>query len=56
VLAFAAGFIGVLLSPVHLCLALTRDYFHADWAPLYRLLLPSVALLGATAVGLWFIW
>jgi len=55
VLAFAAGFIGVLLSPVHLCLALTRDYFHADWAPLYRLLLPSVALLGATAVGLWFI-
>lgn len=55
VLAFAAGFIGVLLSPVHLCLALTRDYFHADWAPLYRLLLPSVALLGATAVGLWFV-
>lgn len=55
VLAFAAGFIGVLLSPVHLCLALTRDYFHADWAPLYRLLLPSVALLGLAAVGLWFI-
>lgn len=55
VLAFAAGFIGILLSPVHLCLALTRDYFHADWAPVYRLLLPSAALLGATAVGLWFI-
>ncbi|MFQ5814621.1 MAG: DUF401 family protein, partial [Anaerolineae bacterium] len=55
VLAYAAGFIGVLLSPMHLCLALTRDYFHADWAPLYRLLLPSVALLGAAAVGLWFI-
>ena len=55
VLAFAAGFIGVLLSPVHLCLALTRDYFHADWAPLYRLLLPSVALLGLAAVGLYFI-
>jgi integral membrane protein (TIGR00529 family) len=54
VLAFAAGFIGVLLSPVHLCLALTRDYFHAGWAPLYRLLVPSVALLGAVAVGLWF--
>ncbi len=56
VLAFAAGFIGVLLSPMHLCLVLTRDYFHADWMPLYRLLLPSVALLGATAVALWFIW
>lgn len=55
VLAFAAGFAGVLLSPMHLCLALTRDYFHADWAPLYRLLLPSAALLGITALGLWFV-
>ena len=40
---------------MHLCLALTRDYFHAERAPLYRLLLPSAALLGTTAVGLWFI-
>jgi integral membrane protein (TIGR00529 family) len=56
VLAFAAGFIGVLLSPMHLCLVLTREYFHADWLPVYRLLLPSTALLGAVAVGLWFIW
>ena len=55
VLAFAAGFAGVLLSPMHLCLALTRDYFHADWEPLYRLLLPSAALLVITAVGLWFV-
>jgi len=55
VLAFAAGFAGVLLSPMHLCLALTRDYFHADWEPLYRLLLPSAALLMITAVGLWFV-
>ncbi len=55
VLAFAAGFAGVLLSPMHLCLALTRDYFHADWAPFYRLLLPSAALLMITAVGLWFV-
>jgi len=56
VLAFAAGFIGILLSPVHLCLALTRDYFHAEWVPLYRLLLPSATLLGAAAIALWFAW
>lgn len=55
VLAFAAAFVGVLLSPVHLCLALTRDYFHASWAPLYRLLVPSVALVGSVAAGLWFV-
>jgi len=31
--AVAAGFLGVLLSPVHICLVLTREYFKADlWA------------------------
>jgi len=27
---FASGFAGVLLSPVHVCLILTKDYFQAD--------------------------
>ena len=48
-LAYSAGFIGVLLSPVHLCLALTREYFNAAWTPLYRLLAPSVAMLALGA-------
>lgn len=34
--AFAAGFTGVLLSPVHLCLVLTREYFKADMWGIYR--------------------
>jgi integral membrane protein (TIGR00529 family) len=55
VLAFGAGFIGVLLSPMHLCLALTREYFHAKWAGLYRLLLPSTAVVGVAAAVAWFI-
>ena len=47
-LAFAAGFAGVLLSPVHVCLILTKEYFHADMAGLYRRLAPpALALLGA---------
>ncbi|UCD35870.1 MAG: DUF401 family protein, partial [Nitrospiraceae bacterium] len=28
--AFASGYVGVLLSPVHLCLILTREYFRAS--------------------------
>ncbi|KKL75970.1 hypothetical protein LCGC14_2049560, partial [marine sediment metagenome] len=50
-LAFAAGFTGVLISPVHVCLVLTREYFHADMAGLYRRLIPpSLILVAAGAV------
>ncbi len=40
-LAFAAGFIGVLLSPVHLCLILTREYFKADLWEIYKKMIPA---------------
>ncbi|MEO0236979.1 MAG: DUF401 family protein [candidate division WOR-3 bacterium] len=40
-LFYASGFLGVLLSPVHLCLSLTREYYKADWSKIYRILLPS---------------
>jgi integral membrane protein (TIGR00529 family) len=48
--AWTGGFLGVMVSPVHLCLALTRVYFEAEWAPIYRRLLPAsllVVLVGA---------
>ncbi len=40
-LFYASGFVGVLLSPVHLCLSLTKEYFKADWFKVYKILLPS---------------
>jgi len=43
-LAYAGGMAGIMLSPLHLCLALTKDYFKSPWGPIYRLLVPSVAL------------
>lgn len=49
---WAAGFLGVMMSPMHLCLALTQDYFHARWARLYRMLVPATFLVGAVAGGL----
>ncbi len=29
-LAYAGGFLGVMMSPVHLCIVLTTEYFHAS--------------------------
>jgi len=54
-MAFGGGFIGVLLSPFHLCLVLTREYFNARWGPIYRMLAFSVTVLGAVAWGLYFL-
>ena len=55
VLAYASGFAGVLLSPVHLCLILTREYFQTQMGVLYRMLwIPVTAVIatGAT-ICLW---
>jgi hypothetical protein len=42
-LAFAGGFMGVMASPVHLCLVLTNDYFKASLGKtLSRLILPII--------------
>lgn len=53
--AFAAGFSGVLLSPVHLCLVLTREYFHADLWGIYRRVFPATGFILAAAVIEYFV-
>lgn len=50
--AYAGGMLGVMLSPLHLCLALTRIYFKAEWGRVYRMIVPAALLVVATAVGL----
>jgi hypothetical protein len=42
--AYAGGFLGLLLSPLHICLLLSRVYFRASWGGVYRYLLPSALL------------
>lgn len=49
-LAYYSGFIGVMLSPVHLCFVLTRQYFKADIEGVYKRLLPATGLLFAGAL------
>ncbi|MGC9325537.1 MAG: DUF401 family protein [Desulfomonilia bacterium] len=53
-LALVSGFVGVLLSPLHLCLLLSNKYFSAHLSSVYRhLLLPAVTVLLA---GLFYFW
>jgi integral membrane protein (TIGR00529 family) len=40
-LAFAGGYMGVMISPVHLCLVLTSDYFKASlWKAIFLIVIP----------------
>ncbi len=49
--AFGMGFLGVLLSPVHLCLVLSREYFDASWGGVYRkLAAPTLVVFGTACL------
>lgn len=49
-LALACGFMGVLLSPLHLCLLLSNEYFGTSLVPVYRHMRIPLAVLLATAI------
>jgi len=55
ILAYMSGYVGVLLSPLHLCLILSTDYFKANLAKVYRLILPPLLAIEAVAVLLYYI-
>jgi uncharacterized protein len=49
--AYVSGFTGILISPAHLCLALTADYFKADLRDVYRILAGPVAVVFGAALA-----
>jgi len=51
IFAYVSGFVGILLSPAHLCLALTAEYFQADLKDVYRILWRPVLAVFAGAVA-----
>jgi integral membrane protein (TIGR00529 family) len=53
--AFASGYLGVLLSPVHVCLLLTREYFKADFWGMYKLIIPSCITIFCGALVMYLI-
>jgi integral membrane protein (TIGR00529 family) len=49
-LAYGMGIIGMMLSPVHLCLILSAEYFKANLLKVYNYLLPPSAIVVAVLV------
>jgi hypothetical protein len=50
-LAYVFGFMGMMLSPVHLCFLVTKDYFKANLLGSYRnILYPVLSVLTAAVV------
>jgi hypothetical protein len=47
--AYVSGFVGILLSPAHLCLGLTLDYFKADLRDVYKILLWPIVVIFVAA-------
>jgi hypothetical protein len=54
-LAYAFGYIGMMLSPVHLCLVLTKDFFKAGWWGSYRLMLLPCLVVALVAVPYFYL-
>ncbi len=51
-LAFCSGFVGCLISPVHLCLVLAREHFGATFSRFYRMMALPLVLLMVVAIAL----
>jgi len=53
--AYSFGYMGMMLSPVHLCLVVTKDYFKANLLVSYRyLIMPAVTVM-ITAVVIFLV-
>jgi integral membrane protein (TIGR00529 family) len=53
-IAYMGAYLGVLMSPVHLCLVLSREYFKADWNRVYRQVTVLVGIVGLAVFALYF--
>ena len=51
-LAFTGSFIGVMISPMHLCLVVTKNYFKADMGKIYKMLIPPLMIVALSALAL----
>lgn len=54
-LAYSSGMLGHLISPLHLCLALSVEYFKASLARVYRYILPLFVVLQGIVIALYYI-
>lgn len=46
ILAFISGFVGIMLTPLHLCMLLTINHYHADFYKVWkRIVIPELLML-----------
>jgi integral membrane protein (TIGR00529 family) len=50
-LGYLSGYIGMILSPTHLCLILTNEYFQSNLGKVYRMMALPVTALGLLGYG-----
>ncbi len=55
-LAYSIGYTGMMLSPVHLCLILTKDYFKADLLGIYKWLIAPACCVTLAGIALHFLY
>ena len=53
-LGYLSGFVGMMLSPAHLCLVLTNEYFKSDLGRVYRRLAPPLTLVFLGGILLYY--
>ncbi|MFA5479761.1 MAG: DUF401 family protein [Candidatus Muiribacteriota bacterium] len=49
---YTAGFMGVMATPMHLCLSMSVEFIKTSYGPIYKLLYPSIT---AVMISAWFI-
>ena len=54
-LAYTFGYMGMILSPLHLCFLVSKDYYHASLLKSYRQLIPPVVTVLVVTIALFFI-
>ena len=51
-LAFTGSFAGIMISPMHLCLVVTKNYFKADMGKIYKMLILPLTIIILSALVL----
>ena len=54
-LAYVSGMMGLFLSPLHLCLILSTEYFKASLAGVYKYLIIPVAVIEVTVILIYYL-
>ena len=49
-LAFTGCFVGLMISPMHLCLVVTQNYFKADMGKIYKMLILPLIIITLSAL------